>query len=120
MRATATARPTAAETKFWTVRPTVWTSGDVPASPAYDCQLVLVTNETAVLTRGVDVHPSAPLAQRQRALRDDHERTAARCPTTEKATTDDGVGASSRCSESGSTPTSAVDEPLDAPVPCRR
>ena len=49
MRAATTAIPTAAEAKFWTVRPTAWTNTDVPASPAYDCQFVLVTNETAVL-----------------------------------------------------------------------
>ncbi len=50
MRAATTAIPTAAEAKFCTVRPTAWTNSDVPASPAYDCQLVLVTNEIAVLT----------------------------------------------------------------------
>ncbi len=50
MRAATTAIPTAAEAKFCTVRPTAWTKSDVPASPAYDCQLVLVTKEIAVLT----------------------------------------------------------------------
>ena len=65
--ATATASPTAADTKFCTVRPTVWTSGVAPASPAYDCQLVLVTNETAVLMAVVDAHAAGALAQRQRA-----------------------------------------------------
>ena len=52
--------PTAAETKFWTVRPTVWTIGVAPISPAYDCQLVLVTNETAVFRAVVTPMPSEP------------------------------------------------------------
>ncbi len=50
IRAIATARPVAADTKFWTVSPTAWTVWPAPASPAYDCQLVFVTNETAVLS----------------------------------------------------------------------
>ena len=60
--AIATARPTAGETKFWTVSPTVCTRGDTPDSPAYDCQLVLVTKETAVL-RAVSTSIAAPRAR---------------------------------------------------------
>ncbi len=54
MSATATHRPTAAETKFCTARPaicTVWPSVD---SPEYHCQFVLVTNEIAVLNAPSD------------------------------------------------------------------
>ncbi len=47
--ATATAMPTAAETKFCTARPDIWTRWPIVASAEYDCQLVLVTNEVAVL-----------------------------------------------------------------------
>ncbi len=48
-RATAIAIPTAAERKFCTARPAIWAVNPSVDSPAYDCQLVLVTNETAVL-----------------------------------------------------------------------
>ncbi len=65
--AMATARPTAGETKFWTVSPTVCTRGDTPDSPAYDCQLVLVTKETAVL-RAVSTSIAAPRGEGERAL----------------------------------------------------
>ena len=85
MRATATARPTAAETKFWTVRPTVCTNGDVPASPAYDCQLVFVTNETAVLT-AVSTFIAAPRASGSTPW-SRGSRNSSTTPTTEKATT---------------------------------
>ena len=47
--ATATAMPTAADRKFCTARPPAWAAKPSVDSPAYDCQLVLVTNETAVL-----------------------------------------------------------------------
>ena len=46
---TATARPTAADTKFWTARPAICTRWPMVASPEYHCQFVFVTNETAVL-----------------------------------------------------------------------
>ena len=68
--ATATASPTAGETKFWTVSPSVWTSGDVPDSPAYDCQFVLVTNETAVLS-AVSRFIDGAAGERQDALQGD-------------------------------------------------
>ncbi len=60
MSAPATAMPTAAETKFCTVSPAVWTSGPTPASPAYDCQFVFVTNETAVLSAVCQNIPPVP------------------------------------------------------------
>lgn len=47
--ATATAMPTAADTKFCTASPAVWVTWLIAASPEYDCQLVFDTNETAVL-----------------------------------------------------------------------
>ena len=47
--ATATAMPTAAETKFCTVSPAICTRWPMTVSGTYDCQFVLVTNEIAVL-----------------------------------------------------------------------
>ena len=47
-KAAATASPTAAETKFCTASPDIWIRWPAAASPEYHCQLVLVTNETAV------------------------------------------------------------------------
>ena len=55
MSATATAMPTAAERKFCTARPAIWAVKPSVDSPEYDCQLVFVTNETAVLSAGC--HP---------------------------------------------------------------
>jgi hypothetical protein len=46
---TATAMPTAADTKFCTVRPAICTRWPMTVSGTYDCQFVLVTNDTAVL-----------------------------------------------------------------------
>ena len=60
-KAAATAMPTAAETKFCTVRPDIWKRWPTAASPEYHCQLVLVTNETAVF------HAPSPAARRTRA-----------------------------------------------------
>ena len=67
--ATATAMPTAAETKFCTARPAICTRWPMVDSPEYACQLVLVTK----LTRGVPGqrrgHRRAkPEVQRQVAL----------------------------------------------------
>ena len=50
--ATATAMPTAAETKFCTARPAICTRWPIVDSPEYDCQLVLVTKLTAVFQPG--------------------------------------------------------------------
>jgi hypothetical protein len=44
-----TAIPTAAETKFCTARPDIWTRWPMVDSPLYDCQFVFVTKLTAVL-----------------------------------------------------------------------
>ncbi len=101
-RATATARPTAGETKFWTVRPTVCTNGDVPASPAYDCQLVFVTNETAVLT-AVSTFIAA-LRARGSTPWSTRTRKSSTIPTTENATTATAYVVQ-RCSDVGSTRT---------------
>ena len=48
-KAIAIAIPAAADTKFCTVSATIWLVLLMVVSPAYDCQLVLVRNETAVL-----------------------------------------------------------------------
>lgn len=58
--ATATAMPTAADTKFCTARPAVCTTWPMVCSPAYDCQLVLVTNDTAVLNDCAGVTAEKP------------------------------------------------------------
>ena len=58
--ATATARPTAADTKFCTESPAIWTRWPIVDSPAYDCQLVLDTNETAVLKAWSAFTPGNP------------------------------------------------------------
>ena len=49
MNAAASAMPTAADTKFCTARPDIWTRWPMVDSPEYDCQFVLVTKLTAVL-----------------------------------------------------------------------
>ncbi len=46
--ATATAIPVAAERKFWRASAAICVRCDIVASPAYACQFVFVTNETAV------------------------------------------------------------------------
>ena len=48
MSATATAMPTDALRKFWRAKVPIWDRYDMVVSPEYDCQLVLVTNETIV------------------------------------------------------------------------
>ena len=55
--ATATAMPTAAETKFCTASPAICTRWPIVDSPEYDCQLVLVTKLTAVFQRLVRASP---------------------------------------------------------------
>ena len=52
--------PTPAETKFCTVRPDIWKRWPVAASPEYHCQLVLVTNETAVFQAPSAGRPAKP------------------------------------------------------------
>src|ERR1035437_4295612 len=48
MRATATAMPTAALRKFCRASVPIWDRYDMVVSPEYDCQFVLVTNDTIV------------------------------------------------------------------------
>ena len=60
MRATATAIPAAADTKFCTVRPIIWVTYFMVLSPAYACQLVLVTKLTAVLKAVSERTPPTP------------------------------------------------------------
>ena len=47
-RATSTAMPTAADTKFCTVSASIWVRWLIVLSPPYACQLVFVTKLTAV------------------------------------------------------------------------
>ncbi|GAA2307727.1 hypothetical protein GCM10010376_25830 [Streptomyces violaceusniger] len=61
--ATATAMPTAADTKFCTARPAVCTTWPMACSPAYDCQLVFVTKDAAVSNAcagSIEENPSEP------------------------------------------------------------
>ena len=52
--------PTAAETKFWTARPAICVRWPIVASPEYACQLVLVTNDAAVLNASAGSTPGNP------------------------------------------------------------
>ena len=100
--AIATARPTAAEAKFCTVSPTDCTVYPAPASPEYDCQLVFVVKETAVLSavcQSIDRpsdHGSQPCTMMS--------TKSATTETTENATTETAYPVH-RCSVRGSTPT---------------
>jgi hypothetical protein len=58
--AAATDIPTAAETKFCTVRPPAWSRWPAADSPEYHCQFVLVTNETAVFHAPAGSKPAKP------------------------------------------------------------
>ena len=101
-RATATARPVAAERKFWTVSPAICTAYPVPDSPAYDCQFVFVVNETAVLN-AVCQSIERPWLSGSHGC----STSSANSPTTEtvaRARTDRAY-LDQRCSTSGSTPT---------------
>ena len=60
--ATATARPTAADTKFCTASPAICAKYPIVDSPEYHCQFVFVTKDTAVFhapTAGTPGMPSA-------------------------------------------------------------
>ena len=46
--ATASAMPTAAETKLWNASCVICEKYDIVDSPEYDCQLVFVVNDAAV------------------------------------------------------------------------
>ncbi len=67
--ATSTAMPVAADTKFWTVRPSICVRWLIVVSPPYACQFVLVPKLTAVLsaTSGFTA-AQAGAVQRQPAL----------------------------------------------------
>lgn len=84
--AIATASPTAADKKFCTVSPAACTRYPVPASPAYDCQFVLVTNETAVL-RAVSTFIERPSDQGKKRWTTISSHSA-RIDTPENASTD--------------------------------
>ncbi len=56
----ATAIPTAAETKFCTASPVIWVRLVITISGEYDCQLVLVTKEIAVLNAIAGDTPALP------------------------------------------------------------
>ncbi len=49
MIATTTAMPAAADTKFWTVKPSIWVRWLIVFSPPNHCQFVLVMKLTAAL-----------------------------------------------------------------------
>ena len=57
--------PTAAETKFWTVRPDICIRCPTAASPEYHCQFVFVVNETAVFQAPSAGQPGEAEGQRQ-------------------------------------------------------
>ncbi len=63
MSAAASAMPTAADTKFCTASPDIWTRWPIVDSPEYDCQLVLVTKLTAVLKAIFGMTLGRPLAR---------------------------------------------------------
>ena len=79
--ATATAMPTAAETKFCTARPAICTRWPMVDSPEYACQLVLVTKLTAVFhaSAGVISVAGSMQVQRQLALHQLEARTGTGC-----------------------------------------
>ncbi len=45
--------PAAAETKFWTVKPSIWVRWLITCSPENHCQLVFVTKLTALLNEPI-------------------------------------------------------------------
>ena len=101
--ATATAMPTAAETKFCTARPAIWVRWPMVASPEYACQLVLVTNDAAVLNASAGSTPGKP----RDSGRPDWTRWrtySSTTPTNEKASTETAY-TDQRWSAFGSTPT---------------
>ncbi len=67
--ATATAMPTAAEAKFCTARPAICTRWPIVDSPEYHCQLVFVTNDTAVFQAPWVMTPGKPRERGRKACR---------------------------------------------------
>ena len=59
--ATTTAMPTAADRKFCTAKPAIWSRCPAAVSPEYHCQFVLVTNETAVFHAPAGSIAGAPI-----------------------------------------------------------
>ena len=67
----ATDMPTAADTKFCTVKPSIWVRWLMACSPENHCQFVFVTNETDALnaphgvvpTRSVGLNGSEPCSR---------------------------------------------------------
>lgn len=59
--ATATAMPTAADTKFWTVKPTIWVRWLTACSPENHCQFVLVVKLTAAFHAPYAAMPGTPV-----------------------------------------------------------
>ena len=72
MRAATTAMPTAAEAKFWTVRPTAWTSYRRAGLTGIRLPVRVGDEGDGGVEGGVDVHRLA-VVQRQPALGEDHE-----------------------------------------------
>ena len=68
IRAAARHMPTAADTKFCTARPAIWTRWPMVDSPEYDCQFVLVTKLTAVLNAIFGIDVGEAVRQRQPGL----------------------------------------------------
>ena len=79
--------PTAAETKFWTVRPDICIRWPTAASPEYHCQLVLVMNETAVFQAPSAGRPAKP-SESGRCCWSRPKPKSSRTPTREKPSTD--------------------------------
>ena len=68
MIATTTAMPAAAETKFWTVKPSIWVRWLIVLSPPYHCQFVLVMKLTATLNAPSGATPGTGRVERQLLL----------------------------------------------------
>ena len=79
--------PTAAETKFWTVRPDIWKRWPTVDSPEYHCQFVLVMNETAVF-QAPSLGSAAIPSERGRCCWSRPRAKSARMLTSEKPSTD--------------------------------
>ena len=112
--ATATAMPTAAETKFCTARPAICTRWPIVDSPEYHCQLVFVTNDTAVFQAPWVITPGKPrdsgrkACSRRNAYRN-RMLTAENASTLRAYTPQD-------CSDRRVDPDQPVDAPLDPGV----
>ena len=79
--------PTAADTKFWTVRPDICMRCPRAASPEYHCQLVLVTKLTAVF-QAPSVGSAGKPSESGRCCCSRPKPKSTRMPTREKPSTD--------------------------------